>query len=104
MVAFWPLFKIWDRDQIMGIAAIVLGGGIRALTGFIGVVVVLFFMDISRPWFLGCFGIFYTFFLLTGSWMMVYLFRYRGLKEEKSVYERFRDITCQHGSARRDYE
>lgn len=104
IVAFWPLFKTWSKKRTTGIAAVMIGNMIRVLVGFVGVVIVLLFTEVSRTWFLGCFGIFYTAFLLTGSWLMLRLLCHRGLKEDESEYEQLRDIACQHESTRRNYE
>jgi hypothetical protein len=104
LVAFWSLFNKWNKELMTGVMVIVIGGWIRVLIGFVGVVVVLVFMDINRKWFLACFGLFYTVFLLTSLWITVRLFQYRTLKENRFDYEQFRDVACQHGSARRNHQ
>jgi hypothetical protein len=86
--AFWPLGRIWWSQKPEGmVVRVFLGGAIRMLLGFVGVVIILLFTNISRKWFLGCYGIFYTVFLLIDCWLMVRLLHYHSLKEDGSQYE-----------------
>lgn len=86
--AFWPLGKAWwkQKSEEM-IGGVVLGVTIRLLVGFVGVVIIFLVTNINRRWFLGCYGLFYLFFLLADSWLMICLLRYHSLYEEKTRYE-----------------
>jgi hypothetical protein len=86
--AFWPLGRAWWNQKPEGmVTGIVLGGAIRLLMGFVGVVIIILFTHISRVWFLGCYGLFYMAFLLADSWMVVRLFHHCSLKEDEFKYE-----------------
>jgi len=85
--AFWPLSKVWRREPEKMVVSVFLGGAIRILIGFVGVVIIFFFTGISRKWFLGCYGIFYTVFLLVDSWLIIRLLNNYGLNKDDSKYE-----------------
>ena len=85
--AFWPFSKAWNQKPEGVIIWVFLGGTVRLLAGFVGIIFIFLFTCISRTWFLGCYGIFYLFFLLTDSWLMIRLLHYRGLRKDVSTYE-----------------
>ncbi len=104
MAVFGPVLGSLCKDSQKLILNVFIAGVIRLLIGFVVVVIIFLFVTVSRNWFLGCYGIFYTAFVMVDTWLIVHLFQGRPLEKDDSKYENEYRAACKRKRSRRDYQ
>ncbi len=98
------LTGIWQESHKV-VVSVMIAGAVRLLIGFIAVAVTLHFVMVSYGWFLSCYGIFYTAFVIADTFLIVRLFKGRVSEKDDAHYEHVVWRTaCERKRCRRDYQ
>ncbi len=76
LCGLYPIGKIWRREVMIAVAAIMTGSAIRLLIGGAGVAIITFFTQINKSWYIFYIGIYYILFMAVDTglalWMAAY--------------------------------